>query len=53
VLFKGEDQGSQVDIQNRPPENLADARKLAEPRVVPNRNIFRRSFVLIRQITGF
>ena len=53
VAFKGTDQISQIDIQDRPPSDLPDAKKITQPRVVLNSNILRRSYSFIRQFTGF
>jgi len=53
VVYKGADQVSQIDIMDRPSDDLHDARKIADPRVIPDRNILRRSYTFFRHITGF
>jgi len=52
VLFKGADQVSQLSYRPDPPEQLTRPTKVCEPREVLDRNIFKRSFNLIREITG-
>lgn len=52
VFFKGTEQVSQISIQDRPPGNLPNARKLTAPREAVSRSILRRSFIFFRQFTG-
>jgi hypothetical protein len=52
VLFKGVDQISQIDIQDRSPKNVPAARKLTGPREISNKSILHRSFTSIRQFAG-
>lgn len=52
VLYKGTDQVSQLEIKDKPPADLLNARKITEPRVIPDKNILRRSYSFIRQFTG-
>jgi len=52
VAFRGSDQVSQLSFQAGPPERAGDARTISEPRVPPELGILKRSFALIREITG-
>ena len=52
VVFKGAEQVSQLSYVPGPPKNLSAAEAICEPREVLDMNIFKRSFNLIREITG-
>jgi len=52
VVFKGTEQISQLSYKPGPPDELSHAEHVCEPRESIDRNIFKRSFNLIREITG-
>lgn len=52
VSFKGAEQVSQLSYTTGPPEQVSGAKMVCEPRHVMDKNIFKRSFNLIREITG-
>jgi len=52
VVFKGAEQVSQLSYVPGPPRTLSAAEVVCEPREVLDTNIFKRSFNLIREITG-
>ena len=52
VVFKGAAQVSQLSYVPGPPKTEPDAQVVCEPREVLDMNIFKRSFNLIREITG-
>jgi hypothetical protein len=52
VVFKGSDQVSQLTFLPRVPEVAGEARVVCEPREALEKNILKRSFNLIREITG-
>ncbi|MFP4378105.1 MAG: DUF432 domain-containing protein [Spirochaetales bacterium] len=53
VTFTGADQISDLTFRPDPPERAKHPVEVSEPRIAPDSNIFRRSFTLIREITGF
>jgi hypothetical protein len=52
VTFKGAEQVSQLTYLPGPPQSLSSADVVCEPREALDLNIFKRSFNLIREITG-
>lgn len=52
VVFKGADQVSQLTFLPQPPAVAGEAAVVCEPRVAMEKNILKRSFNLIREITG-
>ena len=52
VVFKGSEQVSQLSYVPGPPKVSSVAEAVCEPREVLDRSIFKRSFNLIREITG-
>ena len=52
VVFKGSEQVSQLSYVPGPPKISSVAEVICEPREVLDRNILKRSFNLIREITG-
>ena len=52
VVFKGADQVSQLTFLPHPPSVAGEARIVCQPRVALEKNILKRSFNLIREITG-
>ncbi len=52
VVFKGAEQVSQLSYLPGPPKTEPTAEVVCEPREVLDMNIFKRSFNLIREITG-
>lgn len=53
VTFTGADQISDLTFRSDPPERAKRPVEVSEPRIAPDSNILRRSFTLIREITGF
>jgi len=53
VAFTGADQISDLTFRPDPPERAKRPVEVSEPRVAPDSNILRRSFTIIREITGF
>jgi hypothetical protein len=52
VVFKGADQVSQLTFLPNPPAVAGEAKVVCEPRIPLEKNILKRSFNLIREITG-
>jgi hypothetical protein len=52
VVFKGSEQVSQISYLPGPPDTVTDAMVVCDPRQALDRNIFKRSFNLIREMTG-
>jgi hypothetical protein len=52
VVFKGAEQVSQLSYVPGAPKAVGDGEAVCEPRLVLDTNIFKRSFNLIREITG-
>ena len=52
VEFKGADQVSSISIRPKPPDLLGNPQTIARPRVAANKNVLKRSFSALKQITG-
>jgi hypothetical protein len=52
VLYRGEAQASQIDLSGNPPDLEGFLEKIAQPRVRPDRNLLKKSFQVMRMLTG-
>jgi len=52
VVYRGADQVSQLDFANGPPDFVEDSRIVSPSRQPLDRSLLKRSFNLIRELTG-
>jgi hypothetical protein len=53
VVFRGSEQISQLTFLPGPPSSAQDAIEVTDSRIPPESDLLKRSFALIREITGF
>jgi hypothetical protein len=52
VLYRGEEQGSQIDLTANPPDLEGPCERITDPRVKPDKNLLRKSFQVMKMLTG-